>query len=276
MKQAQRAQPTGSLIVVGTGIQAIGQITIEARACAEKADKLLYLASDPVTEQYLRDLNPSAESIHDSYGDNKERFESYVDMIERIMVEVRRGLNVCAAFYGHPGVFVYPSHAAIRQARNEGYRARMMPGISAEDCLFADLGIDPALAGCHSFEATDFLVFRRKFDPCSSLILWQVGVIGDLTFKANGYENKNIHVLVDYLAQFYDRNHRVVVYEASHYAIYDPRIEKTTISELSDISLTPISTLFVPPLPAKIDEEMLQRLGLKGVRLKEVKMDVIG
>jgi hypothetical protein len=160
------------------------------------------------------------------------------------MSPVRRGLNVCAAFYGHPGVFVYPSHVAIRQARQEGYRARMMAGISAEDCLVADLGIDPGVPGCHSFEATDFLVFRRKFDPFCSLILWQVGLIGDLTFQANGYKNSNIGVLVEYLEPFYGLNHNVVIYEASHFSIYDARIEKTTIGEIISASLTAISTLY--------------------------------
>jgi len=31
----------------------------------------------------------------------------------------------------------------------------MLPGISAEDCLVADLGIDPASSGCQSYEAND-------------------------------------------------------------------------------------------------------------------------
>jgi precorrin-2 methylase len=63
------------------------------------------------------------------------------------MTAVREGLNVCAAFYGHPGVFVYASHQSIRLARAEGFEAQMLPGISAEDCVFADLGIDPENMG---------------------------------------------------------------------------------------------------------------------------------
>jgi len=34
----------------------------------------------------------------------------------------------------------------------------MLPGISAEDCLFADIGVDPGIYGCQSFEATDLFV----------------------------------------------------------------------------------------------------------------------
>ena len=49
----------------------------------------------------------------------------------------------------------------------EGFNAQMLAGISAEDCLFADLGLDPGKNGCQSFEATDFLIRRRQFEPTS-------------------------------------------------------------------------------------------------------------
>jgi hypothetical protein len=42
----------------------------------------------------------------------------------------------------------------------------MLPAISAEDCLFADLGVDPADHGCPSYEATDFLVHGAAHRSC--------------------------------------------------------------------------------------------------------------
>src|SRR2546428_900577 len=104
-------------------------------------------------------------------------------MADRIVSAVQSGLDVCAAFYGHPGVFVDASHEAIRRTRRAGLPARMLPGISAEACLVADLGMDPAANGCQSFETTDFLLSRRKFDPSSALILWQVGVLGEASVR---------------------------------------------------------------------------------------------
>src|SRR5437773_2103233 len=74
----------------------------------------------------------------------KPRRETYAEMVEELLAPVRAGHNVCAAFYGHPGVFVNPGHEAIRRARAEGFPARMLPAVSALDCLVADLGIDPA------------------------------------------------------------------------------------------------------------------------------------
>ena len=116
----------------------------------------------------------------------------------------KKGERVVAAFYGHPGVFVAPSHLAIAGARKEGFEARMLPGISAEDCLFADVGFDPGERGCQSFEATDFLLRKRVFDVTSPLVLWQVGVIGVRDYqKSDLWGPRGLEVLVRRLLEFY-------------------------------------------------------------------------
>lgn len=102
--------------------------------------------------------------------------------------EVRNGLDVVGAFYGHPGVFVNPSHRALAIAKSEGYRAKMLPGVSAEDCLFADLCIDPANPGCLTYEASDFLLREKPLNIYCHLVLWQVGCIGVPDFNFNGFD----------------------------------------------------------------------------------------
>ncbi len=253
---------SGSLTVVGTGIQFSGHMTIEARAYIKQAEKVLFLVSNPVTADWIKDVNPSAESLYPYYQQGECRIVAYEGMIERILYEVRKGIKVCAVFYGHPGVFVYPSHEAIKQARLEGYNAKMLPGISAEDCLFADLGIDPARFGCQSFEATDFLIHKRKFDTGCALILWQIGCIGDPTFSLEPYGTRGLHVLTDYLCQHYAATHPVVVYEAAEYPIFDPGVEQVPLTKLPEAQISPISTLYIAPqTQAPLDDEMLERLG---------------
>ncbi len=160
-------------------------------------------------------MNPDAvESLQDLYGEGKERQDTYDQMVERILECVRSGLRTCAAFYGHPGVFVYPSHVAVRRARAEGFSAIMLPGISAEDCLFADLGIDPAAYGCQSYEATDYLFSQRRLEPSSALVLWQVGVVGSTTFTAGEYDRSLLPLLVAKLSETYPPHHRVFVYRS--------------------------------------------------------------
>lgn len=257
-------QSGGSLTIVGTGISAVGQTTIEARAHMQKADKLLYLVADPATSYWVQSLNPSSESLQGYYGEGKRRLDTYLEMVERILHFVRQDLRVCVAFYGHPGVFVYPSHQAIDRARAEGYPAKMLPGISADACLFADIGVDPGTAGCQSYEATDFLLFRRKIDPNVSLVLWQISVIGELGYRTDRYYNPDgVKILVDELTRVYGAGHEVIIYVASQYAVCDPEIKVVTLENLPETSLSPVATLFVPPLGTiEPDAAMAARLGI--------------
>ena len=257
----------GSLTVVGTGIQLVGHLTLAAKAWIEQADKVLFAVADPVTGKWLQTLNVTAEALPYNTN-NQRRRETYREMVDRILAEVRQGLNVCAVFYGHPGVFASPTHEAIKQARREGFRAQMLPGISAEDCLFADLGLDPGRNGCQSFEATDFLIRGRKFDPTSALILWQIATIGNLGFHQEGMQLRGLNVLTEVLETHYSSDHEVIVYEAAvYYPVCEPVIQHISLSKLVEIRVSLVSTLYVPPqAPAPIDSEMMARLGMSFVK----------
>jgi uncharacterized protein YabN with tetrapyrrole methylase and pyrophosphatase domain len=252
--------------VVGTGIQPLGQMTLETKAHLEHADRVFHLITDPVTEEWVLEMCPRSESLADCYREGRSRAASYERMVRRVLAPVRRGRRVCLALYGHPGVFVFPSHEAIRRARAEGYRARMLPAVSAEDCLFADLGLDPATSGCQSFEATDFLVRRRVFDPTSALVLWQAGAVADLTYRRSGrYARAGARVLAEVLLETYPRRHEVVVYEAAQFPLAEPRVDRRPLATLARARMTGISTLYVPPLADRPpDRAMLERLGLRG------------
>jgi uncharacterized protein YabN with tetrapyrrole methylase and pyrophosphatase domain len=252
----------GSLSVVGTGIQLGAHLTPEARATIEKADVVLSLVSDPVMQAFLEQLNPKTRSLHELYELGESRAGAYEAMTEAILAEVRSGNDVCAAFYGHPGVFVASSHEAVRRARSEGFPARMLPGISAEDCLLADLGVDPARFGCQSYEATDFLAHRRRIDPTAVLILWQIGTVGSIAAAADATPS-GLPVLVEILLEHYPADHETTVYEASAYPGFDPVMRSVRLSELSAAHITALSTLYVPPCrTAPVDVTMLDRLGL--------------
>lgn len=253
---------TGSLTVVGTGIHLVGDLTLAAKAWIEQADKVLFAVADPVTAAWLRTLNPTAEALPMDTTLARRRL-MHQAMVERILTEVRQGLRVCVVFYGHPGVFVDPAHEAIRRARSEGFTARMLPGISAQDCLFADLGVDPGKNGCQSFEATDFLIRRRKFDPTSALILWQIAVIGHLGFYQNDGHRHGVRVLMEELQRWYAPEHEVVVYEAAVYPVCEPVIQRLPLGRLGEAKITEVSTLYIPAKSAAaIDTAMMARLGM--------------
>jgi uncharacterized protein YabN with tetrapyrrole methylase and pyrophosphatase domain len=256
------SEPKGSLVVVGTGIKAVRHMTFEAQEEIRNADVVLYLVADPVVAQWIHELNKNAEALHRFYSEDKPRIETYNGITEYVLETMRKGHRVCFALYGHPGVFVYPSHRAIEAARRDGFEAEMQPGVSAEDCLFADLGIDPGSQGCQSFEATDFLVFRRVFDPQTPLILWQIAVIGDFGYNpGRPYNEAGLAVLVDTLSETYGSDHEVVVYEAAQYAVSNPVMDRVALKDIRSARLSGISTLYVPRKgKGKVDKEMLARL----------------
>lgn len=234
--------------MVGTGIRLVTQITPEARAVIEHAERVLYLATDPVMIAWMERLNPAAESLHELYQVGRDRRVTYELMVERALAAARGGARTCFALYGHPGVLAHPAHEAIRRARREGIEARMMPGISAEDCLFADLGVDPGACGCHSFEASDFLVHRRVFDPRSALVIWQIAAIGVAAHTLDLPDRRGLRVLARRLLEFYPAAHEVVIYEASEYPGGVPGARRVAIAGLAEAPVSPATTLYVPPL----------------------------
>jgi uncharacterized protein YabN with tetrapyrrole methylase and pyrophosphatase domain len=235
---------------------------MEARLSIESADKVLYTVADAVTETAIKQLNATAESLQPLYKPGKYCLVTYQEMVDRILYFLRKRLDVCAVFYGHPGVFVYSSHEAIQQARREGFQAVMLPATSSEDNLFADLGVDPATSGCQSFETTDFLIRRRKFDPTSHLILWQIGNIGNWKPERQDCA-RNLQVLVDVLLEHYDPGHEVVLYLAAQYVSCDPMIDRVALSKIPEASISNVTTLYVPPRDiAPIDYDILDRLGI--------------
>ena len=249
----------GRLVIIGTGIKTTGQLTTEAIAWMETADSLLYVVGDPIAEAVMQRLNPKgAVSMGGYYEEGKSRLYAYNAMVEHMLGRVRDGDVTVGAFYGHPGVFAYPSHESIRRARKEGYDARMLPGISSEDCLFADLGVDPAVGGCQSYEATDFLLNSVAIDPSSQLVLWQIGTLGDWTYQTRQYNTSAMPLLVRKLSRFYPLSHQITVYEAPMFPVAEPMIAKFPLYALADFPITAAMTLYIPPALARSpDPEML-------------------
>jgi hypothetical protein len=225
---------------------------------------VLYLVNDPLTESWIGRLNRRARSLAGFYAEDKDRAQTYAGMVDEILSAVRAGRKVAAAFYGHPGVFVNPGHEAVRRARAEGFRARMLAAVSAEDCLFADLGIDPGDAGCQSYEATAFLVRGYRIEPAALLVLWQIGFLGERHMPA-GPPRPPLDILVERLREFYPASHATVLYEASSYAVCGPAVTRQPLGRLARAEVTPMATLVIPPAATRSpDPTMLARLGLTG------------
>jgi precorrin-6B methylase 1 len=242
-----KSSSSGRLACVGIGITLGSHISPLARSHIEQADVVFMGVADGVVELWLKGMNKDARSLQPYYQDGKYRPDTYQEMVDAMLAEVRAGKRVCGVFYGHPGVFAWAPHKAIETARSEGYPAHMEPGISSEDCLYADLGIDPGAYGCQHFETSQFMLYRRRIDPSAWLVLWQVGLAGDMTNRRFATGPAYRQVLVDILARHYPLDHEVILYQAATLPIQAPRIEKLALQTLPQVAIDMSDTLAIPP-----------------------------
>ena len=73
---------TGSLIVVGTGIESVGQMTLQALSYIEAASKVFYCVLDPATEAFILSKNKNSVDLYQYYDDGKSRIVTYTQMAE--------------------------------------------------------------------------------------------------------------------------------------------------------------------------------------------------
>ncbi len=242
-----------------------GQVTPLAQSYMETADVVVSAVPNIFTRNWIEKIAKEFICVLGYYSDcdveGKNRRDTYRRMADTILTEVRAGKTVCAAFYGHPGIFACISHMAIKDARAEGYSAEMLPGISAEDCLVADLGIDPGRTGMQSMETTQFMIYDRRIDPTALLILWQPSLAGELSLKRFETTAARIQVLVDKLARDYPLDHPVILYEAATNPLEKTRMDKILLRDLPSAHLVGATTLVIPAAyPLKRDEAILAQL----------------
>jgi len=238
----------GSLVVIGTGILTPAHLSQESIDRIKTADVVHVLVPDPLGLTTIKKLNSNIKNLGDLYFSGCNRQHSYNIMVDAILDDVRSGKTVCAIFYGHPGIFAYPSHKSIKIAKEEDFAAEMLPAISAEGCLYADLGVDPGDFGCQSYEASQLMFYNHSINPCAALIVWQIGVAGDVTLRRLAPADNGIEMLTQRLLEWYPEDHLVVLYEASTIPMIPPRIDRLLLKDLPKADVKTITTLYLAPV----------------------------
>jgi hypothetical protein len=78
-------------------------------------------------------------------------------------------------------------------------------------------------------------LFERGY---RQLILWQIGTMGDWTYKRFKYDTSTIPLLVQKLSQFYPMSHLITVYEAPMFPGIEPMISQIPVYSLIDFPIT--------------------------------------
>ena len=250
----------GELVIVGCGIQAPRHISQRTVAEIRSAEIVLALA-DPFALDWLSQLNPRLINLGEHYREDRDRRLSYRDMQAEIMARLHAGHRTCVVLYGHPGVFAQVGRKALVKARSEGIPGRMEPAISAADCLYADLDIDPGEHGLQSIECTQFLIQQRSLDPTGLLVLWQLAHTGKLDCTGFAPDRRALKLLVAKLERWYRPDHQVILYEAASLPIIEPRMESLPLRRLAAATINEITTLVIPPAQSPVpDQAMIDQL----------------
>ncbi|MEO8778590.1 MAG: SAM-dependent methyltransferase [Rhodanobacter sp.] len=264
----------GSLVCVGLGMTLGSHLGPLARSHIEQADVVFAGVSDGVVELWLQRMHKDVRSLQPYYQEGKSRMQTYRQMVEAMLTEVRAGKKVCGVFYGHPGVFAWVPHKSIEVARSEGYAAHMEAGISAEDCLYADLGIDPGRFGCQHYEASQLLFYKRQIDPTAYLMLWQVGIVGDQSLARFSTGAAYRQLLVEVLARYYPLEHELIVYHTATLPIQSSSIGRVALADLPQADIGMADTVVVPPSRAmRVNHEMRKRLDVLDRALSDTVRD---
>jgi len=235
------------LIVVGSGIKSISHLTEETKRVIQSADKVLYLINEDNLKQWIQREAKNSESLDSIYFSSEKRIKAYQAITNHIIEEYKKVSILCVVFYGHPTVFADSALNAVKQIKKDGGEAIILPAISAQDCLFSDLEIDPGDQGCFSIEATELVIFERNIDVHAHMILWQVANFG----RIDGKKANQISILKDYLCGYYPPDYSICLYEAPALPPLPPRIEWIPLSNLDESDINPITTVYIPPIEKK-------------------------
>ena len=192
----------------------------------------------------MSDLNAGAESLSPAAAEPILSARVYEGMAERVFAAVSRGQHVCFVTYGHPGVYQHAAHRSIELVRAAGMTATMLPGISALDCLIADLGIEIGI-GCQLLDATSVVVQHKSLDPTSSLVLFQIGIFGNPYYGAS--RPVRLQLLGDRLREAWGPDTMATFYEAPMLPAGEPLINMVPLSQLELAPTNERTLVYVPP-----------------------------
>jgi hypothetical protein len=260
-----RSGPAYHIYVLGLGIRSHLQITREAEDALRACRKVFVLHTEEYVVDHIRSLGVTIEELGYPYGEGEARAAVYRQVADLILESAERDPPVGFAVYGHPSMLVRPASLVRAGANGRRLRIKVIPGVSALDCLIVDLGLDPGDRGLLMYEANYALLHRPTLDPAVPCLLWQAGVVGTWLHTSRSSCRHRFTGLQEYLLRFYGPRHRVALATTATNPLVDADIIWLPLEELADgYSLfTGLTTLFLPAVRDRpvADRQMLANLG---------------
>lgn len=242
------------------------QLTREAEAALEKSERAYLVHYQTLVKEYLEDdLGCEVIDLTAEYSPEENRAEAYERMAEEVFTGAEEVDGpVSFALYGHPMVFVSPARWVFRDAEERGFEAKVIPGISSMDAIYADIGLDPAANGIQMFEATDLLVREFDLNPDIPAMIWQIGSVETALHTVSESTGDRFTNIREYLQQFYPDDHTAYLLQTATYPVGESKQIEFTLDEFEDMSdqINFIQTLYLPAVRERPpqNEELLERL----------------
>lgn len=245
--------------ILGLGVLNIDQITPQTERAIRRSNEVLYVDTGIATRSYLEGLCPRVTSLFEtSYRDTGPRLNAYHHMAARVLEAALDHPPVTFAMHGHPIVGAYAPFLIRDMAGLLGLETAVLPGVSAMDCLFAELMVDPCVSGMQMYEATDLLLRRRPLQPDVPALIWQIGCVETSLHSMRVSKPVRFERLRSHLLQFYLAGHVVsAVYSAPHPLMPSTvhRFALVDMCEQAHLMHTGF-TLFIPPAKARPIEDL--------------------
>jgi tetrapyrrole methylase family protein/MazG family protein len=236
-----------TVVFSGSGIKSLSHLTSETISTVKDADLVAYLLNNSVLENWVKSVQENTYSLASEYAISNDRAVSYRAISDKIISLSKEHLNLCVLIYGHPLLISNSVQSAIKNLKQEGADVVVLPAVSSLDCLFADLCIDPIAGGVLALDASDWLLSKKTIDSSYHFILFQIGLLEIFELPTKNSTQESLLKLKEQLLKTYDRNHKVIIYEASIYPHLKAKIIESTINNLPILTLSNLSTLYIPP-----------------------------
>lgn len=253
------------IYIVGLGILNVDQVTNETEHVLRRANEVLFVDTGVATRQYLEKLCPRVTPLYEtSYREGGCRVASYDHMAVRVIEAALDHSPIAFAMGGHPVVGAEAPFLIHEMARLLKLEVRTLPAVSAMDCLFAELMLDPCLTGLQMFEATDLLLRQRPLQADVPALIWQVGALETRLHTLRPSVPERFARFQRYLLQFYPAAHQVVAYYATPHPLMKSQRLTFPIEAMGRFAeqLHVGFTLFIPPTGSRpiADLDLLNKL----------------
>ncbi|MFB6176662.1 MAG: SAM-dependent methyltransferase [Halobaculum sp.] len=240
------------IYVTGTGMVGTRQFTRQVSSAFEQSETVYLVHGQGTVRRQVADrYDATVVDLTDEYEEGGPRDATYERMAEAVLSGAADASEpVSFALYGHPMVYVSPAQHVVERAPDRGLETTIYPGISAMDCLYVDLHLDPAANGIQMFEATDLLL--REFEPTPDvpLMLWQIGSVETELYSTADNAPERFTRIREYLQRFYPDDHTVYLLRTATYPFTDSQQLPFQLSEFEAMHdrIGALHTLYVPPV----------------------------